>query len=271
MRAARSTLRDEQTEVIGKLSELLDVEVIEHADGTAQVTYGYGRPLVIGRTAYPLAVQSAPVTGLAQIYSDVSNTTGEIAGGRSPGSSIPATRSSPAIARASTSWRTRWCRRSTRGTTRASRCAGVDAPVFFQPLASAAGAASLMTMNAAVVADPSLVAAGGIAATPGDNTGARALAGLRDARVLSGGTATFSDFYTDIVYEAGEARSFALSEARTHGEVVRQIQNLRDSVSGVSLDEEAAAMMRFQRAYEASARFFTTVNQTLDTLLNLGR
>ena len=52
---------------------------------------------------------------------------------------------------------------------------------------------------------------------------------------------------------------------------VNQIENLRDSVSGVSLDEEAASMMRFQRAYEANARFFTTVNETLDVLLNLGR
>ena len=38
-----------------------------------------------------------------------------------------------------------------------------------------------------------------------------------------------------------------------------------------TLDEEAASMMRFQRAYEANARFFTTVNETLDVLLNLGR
>jgi flagellar hook-associated protein FlgK len=42
-------------------------------------------------------------------------------------------------------------------------------------------------------------------------------------------------------------------------------------VSGVSLDEEAASMMRLQRACEANARVFTTVNQTLDVLLNPGR
>jgi len=60
-------------------------------------------------------------------------------------------------------------------------------------------------------------------------------------------------------------------EGSVRAEVVQQIDNLRDGVSGVSLDEEAASMMRFQRAYEANARFFTTVNQTLDVLLNLGR
>ena len=40
-------------------------------------------------------------------------------------------------------------------------------------------------------------------------------------------------------------------------------------MSGVSLDEEAADLVRFQRAYEANARFFSTIDQTLDTLLNM--
>jgi flagellar hook-associated protein 1 FlgK len=89
--------------------------------------------------------------------------------------------------------------------------------------------------------------------------------------VLAGNTATFTGFYTDLVYSVGQDRSAAVSESAVRGEVVQQIENLRDSVSGVSLDEEAASMMRFQRAYEANARFFGVVNQTLDVLLNLGR
>jgi flagellar hook-associated protein 1 FlgK len=126
-------------------------------------------------------------------------------------------------------------------------------------------------MNGAVVADPSLVAAASIAATPGDNAQARALANLRDAQTLNGGTTTFNEFWTELVYQVGQDRSIAQAEKTTRGEVVRQIENLRDSVSGVSLDEEAANMMKFQRAYEANARFFSIVNQTLDTLLSMGR
>ena len=53
--------------------------------------------------------------------------------------------------------------------------------------------------------------------------------------------------------------------------MVRQIDALRDEVSGVSLDEEAMHMLKFQRAYEAIARFFRSVDQSLDTLLNLVR
>jgi len=124
-------------------------------------------------------------------------------------------------------------------------------------------------MNATVVADPSQVAAAGVAGTPGDNTQARALASLRDTKLLAGGTATFNDAWAQLVYTVGQDASSAQAEESSRGEVVRQIVNLQDSVSGVSMDEETANMMKFQRAYEANAKFFSVVNSTLDTLLSL--
>ena len=48
-----------------------------------------------------------------------------------------------------------------------------------------------------------------------------------------------------------------------------QLGALRDAVSGVSLDEEAVTMLKFQRAYEANARFFRAIDETLGTLLDL--
>jgi len=50
---------------------------------------------------------------------------------------------------------------------------------------------------------------------------------------------------------------------------VDQVAKLRDQVSGVSLDEEAAMMMRFQRAYEANAKYFSAVDQMLATLMRI--
>ena len=47
-----------------------------------------------------------------------------------------------------------------------------------------------------------------------------------------------------------------------------QVEALRDQVSGVSLDEEAMQLMKFQRAYEANARFFRVIDQTLDILFS---
>jgi flagellar hook-associated protein 1 FlgK len=50
---------------------------------------------------------------------------------------------------------------------------------------------------------------------------------------------------------------------------MQQLKNLRDQISGVSIDEEAAMLLRFQRSYEANAKFFQVTNQTLDVLMSL--
>jgi flagellar hook-associated protein 1 FlgK len=71
------------------------------------------------------------------------------------------------------------------------------------------------------------------------------------------------------VYRVGRDKQAADAGQGTREEITRQLRNLQDSVSGVSLDEEAADLVRFQRAYEANARFFSTIDQTLDTLLNM--
>ena len=65
--------------------------------------------------------------------------------------------------------------------------------------------------------------------------------------------------------------SRAENEQKSRGEILHQIEQLRDSVSGVSIDEEAALMLRFQRAYEANARFFAVIDETITTLLSLKR
>ena len=127
-----------------------------------------------------------------------------------------------------------------------------------------------MTVDTDVATDPRRIAAAGIAA-PGDNQNARAIAALRNAQVLQGDTATLSQGWGDLVYRVGSDTKYAQDEQRSRGEIVRQIDALRDEVAGVSLDEEAMHLLKFQRAYEAVAHFFRTVDQSLDTLLNLVR
>jgi flagellar hook-associated protein 1 FlgK len=60
----------------------------------------------------------------------------------------------------------------------------------------------------------------------------------------------------------------AKNEQKTATQIVRQIDELRDQVSGISLDEEAMSMLKYQRAYEANARFFNAVNSALDILFH---
>ena len=265
------TLRDQQNEVVKELSTLVDIETIDQANGTVQISFGRGKPLVIGDVAYPVTVQNEPTTGFARLYSGVTDVTAAITGGRVAGLVAARDVNIPGYRSALDTMAYEVVQQVNTLHDAGFTLGGTDAPPFFQPLGAVAGAASQIAVDPTIAANTSLIAAGSIAATPGDNGTARSLAALRDARVLSGNSATFTSFYTDLVYDVGQDRSVATSEAAVRGEVVQQIENLRDGVSGVSLDEEAASMMRFQRAYEANARFFTTVNQTLDVLLNLGR
>jgi flagellar hook-associated protein 1 FlgK len=131
---------------------------------------------------------------------------------------------------------------------------------------SAAGAAAAITVDAAVAADTSLIAAAGAGGPVGDNTTARDIAFLRHTRVF-GGTTTLVDAWGQLVYRAGRDAQVAKDEQRSRLDIVNQVEQLRDQVSGISLDEEAMQLMRFQRAYEANARFFRAVDMTIDTLM----
>ena len=82
-------------------------------------------------------------------------------------------------------------------------------------------------------------------------------------------TATFTDAWSRIVYRVGRDLHAASDEQQLRGEVLRQIEIMRESTSGVSMDEEAANLMRFQRAYEANARYFQVVDDALETLMQM--
>jgi flagellar hook-associated protein 1 len=123
-----------------------------------------------------------------------------------------------------------------------------------------------LIVNPTVAADPRLVAAAGVA-NGGDNQGARAIAALREQGVLNGNTATLSDAWGQLVYRVARDTKGATDESASRKAIVDQVDALRDQVSGVSLDEEAMHLLKFQRAYEANARFFSVIDQTIGILL----
>ena len=106
---------------------------------------------------------------------------------------------------------------------------------------------------------------------PGDTGAARAIAALRETRAFDGGTATPADLWARFVFGVGSDLSGASAARTSHDKVVRQLEMMQAQASGVSLDEEAANLMKFQRAYEANARFFTTIVDTIDTLMEMVR
>ncbi len=83
---------------------------------------------------------------------------------------------------------------------------------------------------------------------------------------------TLSQFYSRTVSGLGETLASAEARADDQTGIRQLIRNQRDAVSGVSLDEEMADLVRYQRAYQAASRVFSIVDDLLDTVVNsLGR
>jgi flagellar hook-associated protein 1 FlgK len=101
---------------------------------------------------------------------------------------------------------------------------------------------------------------GGQASSDGSN--AAALSGLQSA---AGGAAAG---YRTMIVSLGVQASVAASNLQTQTVISSQVDAANESVSGVNLDEEMANMLQFQHAYSAAARMITTIDETLDVLIN---
>lgn len=262
------TLRDEQVAVTAEIAGIVGVQVLELTDGTFQVSTDYGRPLVIGVDAYTLTTAGTPPSGHAAILAGGADITGEVRTGSLGGFLAARDQALPSYRAALDQ-----IAYDVATTLNGVHASGFDlngAPggVIFVPPGGVPGAAATLQVAPALAADPSRIAAAGIV-SPGDNGVARQLAALRDAPISQGRSATAA--WTGLVYRVGNDIATATRERDSHREIVHQIELLRDNVSGVSVDEEAALMMRFQRAYEANARFFGVVDEVLQTLLSLKR
>ncbi len=82
---------------------------------------------------------------------------------------------------------------------------------------------------------------------------------------------SFTEFYGDLAGRIGRELATARDNRDFRSQTVAQARNLRQQLSGVSLDEEAVRLVEFQRAYQANARLLTTLNELLDTTLALIR
>ena len=117
--------------------------------------------------------------------------------------------------------------------------------------------------------DPSQIAASASpTGAPGDNRNALALAGLQTRQQLLGGKASYQDAYNTIVGDVGTLTQAAGVNSTAQKNLLDQVTQQRDSVSGVNLDEEAANLVKFQQSYQAVAQLVTVVNSTFDTLLS---
>lgn len=103
---------------------------------------------------------------------------------------------------------------------------------------------------------------------PGDNRAALAIASIRNTPVMVGNTKTFDEYFAESVTLIGLKGEQAQRSMETQQAILAELHTMRDSISGVNIDEELSDIIKFQYGYSASARFISVVDQMLDTIIN---
>jgi flagellar hook-associated protein 1 len=150
---------------------------------------------------------------------------------------------------------------------------GVSGNALFDVSGGVTNAAQHLKLDAAMVGHPELVAASATSSgLPGDADNALALSQLANARFSAGGTQTGAETLGSILADVGNRKRSAEFDSQVRRGMADQVFAMRESVSGVNLDEEMISLTKFQRAYEAASRVLTTADQLLEGLINsLGR
>ena len=150
-----------------------------------------------------------------------------------------------------------------RGGTGSTGTSGVD---FFD---NAKLTASNISLDGRIIADLNNISASGDG-NAGDNGVALGIAALRNDDSLAAlGGDTIEGFYFTLIGEVGARSKEAQTMAGNHRLFSSQIENRRQSVQGVSLNDEAAKLVLFQRAYQAAARTVSIIDDLMEVTINL--
>ena len=102
----------------------------------------------------------------------------------------------------------------------------------------------------------------------GDGRAAVEIAAIRNSSVMIGASRTFDDYFAESVTNAGLKGEQAENMLLSQNAIMNDLRDLRDSISGVNIDEELADIMKFQHGYNAAAKYVTVIDSMLDTIIN---
>lgn len=129
-----------------------------------------------------------------------------------------------------------------------------------------------VVVNPAIASDVQSVAAAfannqGRAETD-DGRAAVEIAAIRNSKMMVGGDRTFDDYFAETVTRIGLKGEQAENMLASQKAIMNDLRDLRDSISGVNVDEELADIIKFQYGYQAAAKFISVQDQLLNTLIN---
>ncbi|MFQ5737834.1 MAG: flagellar hook-associated protein FlgK [Acidobacteriota bacterium] len=257
------SLRDQQQQLLTELAGQIDFSSFESEKGILTVVTGSGQLLLAGGDTFALEFEQT--TGGIVIRLGAQDITSEITGGQLGGyleldRTVPDRRETLDRLAQELANQVNAVHQGGEGMDGST---GLD---FFS--FNPGDAASTLSVS---LTDPRSVAAAAPGGGAGDGTTAQQITDLRDQAVAELNDSTFSSFYSELVYQVGADSQLVRESLDLQDQIVVQMQNDRDSVSAVSLDEEAVNLINFQSFYEASAQLIQTLDELIEETVNLVR
>jgi len=253
--------QDQRDELIRQLSQVINVSVTQTEHGIT-LTTANGVPLVVAGQSFALQ-SSTNANGLNDVFAQGQDISSQITGGSLAGTLAIRDQVIPGVLNqldTLTNQLTSAFNTQHQAGFDLSGNAGQD---FFTPQATVAGSAANFGV---AITDPSLVAASSDGSA-GSNGNVAALLALRDQALPSG--ASPIQMYSNLVLQVGNLGANAKADVTAGDLSLQQLTDQRSAVSGVSLDEETTNMIRYQRAYQAAAKVVSTVDQMMQSLMNM--
>jgi flagellar hook-associated protein 1 FlgK len=265
--------RDQRDLVLKELSELIDLNAFKDASGSVSVLIAGGRPLVSGTASWQLSTE-LNASGLQDVVwldddGNSVNINNDISGGKLKGWIETRDVLIPGFLNRLDALAQTLVTEVNNLHQTGFDLNGIAGQVFFD----GTGTAADIEVNANIVGDPSLIAASfdplPFPSAPGDNRNAVEIAKLQHQLMMSGNTATFNDYYSSLVRDVGNEVLKSDSYYTHQSEMLAQLDNYRESISGVSLDEEMINLIKFQNAYAAAAKLVSTADELMQTVLQM--
>jgi flagellar hook-associated protein 1 FlgK len=286
--ADAGTLEDQRQEDLSQLSQLIGINQVTTENNGLAITTTSGQLLASNGTSYQLT--SGSVDGVTHFFLGSTDVTAQLAsGGGSLGGDltardqdIPNVLASLNQLAYSVSTQVNTLNNAgtdadgATGTAITSSTTGAwTLDIFSPPPTLAANQASGGTdvsgcaaAMSVVMTDPNGISAAGANMGTGDNSNAKAIAGLSSQTIVNGQTPT--NYYSNFVSTLGATVSGVQTENTAQTASVTQLKTQNDALSSVNLNDEAAAMSTLETTYQAASQVFSLLNTVMTSALNLG-
>lgn len=258
---------DQLASLLNQLSTIMDYKTVNSSDGLT-LTSDNGIPLVVGDTAATLTT-AVGTSGYNEVMANGTDITSQISGGTLGGYIEARDGTLTTLATNLDSMAYDFAQAVNNVQTAGSDLNGTAGTAMFDPPDTTSGvstgAASTITV---ALTSGSQIAAAASGGASGDNSNLVDMIDIEDQDVVNGTTP--SSAFANLTDYIGTAISTANANETSSNDVLTQLTDQQSSTEGVSVDEEAANLILYERTYEAAAKLISTLDTMMANVLNMG-